>query len=428
MNSKSKLIKIVVEVARLLVGITFTFSGFVKAVDPLGFTYKIQDYLINLNLTELFSLALPLAIFMVVAEFMLGVMLLLGVYRKWVTIFIGVFMMFFTPLTLWIAIANPVADCGCFGDALIISNWQTFYKNIVLTICTVLLIVFWRKITPLYSRKMAVWAVSFVALFGTSFALYNVCKLPVFDFRPYKIGNNIAEQMTVDPDKADVFENVFIYSKNGVEQEFTEDNYPWDDSTWVFVDMKSRLVKAGEKPKIEDFQISSFYNVVSLDEVKVWSDDITEQILSDTNYIFLMISYSLETMNEKHLTDFKNIAHYAQERGYEFYCVTSSSSDIINEWSEKNDINFHFALADERVLKTIIRSNPGLVLLQNGTVVNKWDDSCVPTGEELSNSIENSSFSKIKNTKKNNTLKLSVIFLAFIFPLGVLKLIDKKEL
>ena len=150
--------KMVVELSRVIVGATFMFSGFVKAVDPLGFTYKIQDYLIELNLTELFSLAFPAAVIMVVAEFALGVLLLLGIYRKATTHLIGLFLLFFTPFTLWVALTNPVKDCGCFGDALIISNWQTFYKNLILLAGIVFLIINWKKITPLYSsdRKSVV--------------------------------------------------------------------------------------------------------------------------------------------------------------------------------------------------------------------------------------------------------------------------------
>ena len=255
----AKIEKFLIEFARVIVGTTFLFSGFVKAIDPLGFAYKIEDYLVELQLTEFFPLALPMAIFMVVAEFSLGVALLLGIYRKWTVRFIGLFMVFFTPLTLWIAITNPVEDCGCFGDALIISNWATFYKNLVLLAGTILLLLQWRRITPLFSRRLAPAAVLFTLVFGLFFSLWNVVRLPVMDFRPYHIGANIPQQMFVDPEKADVLETVFIYSKEGVEQEFTEENYPWNDTTWTYVDMTTRVVKEGESPKIEDFAIGTLY-------------------------------------------------------------------------------------------------------------------------------------------------------------------------
>ena len=217
MERKFNIEKFLIELSRVIVGVTFLFSGFVKAIDPLGFTYKIQDYLVNLNLVDLYQFALPLAVVLVVAEFVLGALLLLGLYRKPVTILIALMMIFFTPFTFWVALTNPVEDCGCFGDALVISNWQTFYKNLVIVTGAILLVVKWRLIKPLFSKRMAPFAALFVALFGLLFALHNVYNLPVIDFRPYKKGANIPEQMYIDPEKADVMETVFIYSKDGVE-------------------------------------------------------------------------------------------------------------------------------------------------------------------------------------------------------------------
>lgn len=373
--------KTVVELSRIIVGATFMFSGFVKAVDPLGFTYKIQDYLIELNLTELFPLALAVAIIMVVAEFALGVLLLLGIYRKVTTRLIGLFMLFFTPFTLWIALTNPVEDCGCFGDALIISNWETFYKNVILLTAIILLVIKWKKITPLFSTKIAHYTALFVVVFGILFALHNVYKLPVLDFRPYKIGENIQSGMYVDPEKADIFETIFIYNKDGVEKEFSEENYPWNDSTWMFVDMETRLVKKGEKPAIEDFAIETLYQ----DEAGEWyiGGDITDLVLSDTTSTFLMVSYSLEEMNTRHLDKFKGIISYADENEYPFYLLTASSLDVVEEWETQHNTEIQFAHADERTLKTMIRANPGLMLIKEGTVINKWDDSRVPSSEKI---------------------------------------------
>ena len=371
---------------RVIVGATFLFSGFVKAVDPLGFTYKIEDYLIELGLEGLFPLALPAAVLMVTVEFSLGVFLLLGIYRKWTVRLLGLFMIFFTPFTLWIAIANPVEDCGCFGDAFIISNWQTFYKNLVLLAGTILLIVKWRQITPLVSRKIAPMVGILTLLSGVFFSLHNVYRLPVLDFRPYKIGANIPQQMFVDPEKADVLETVFIYRKEGEEKEFTEENYPWNDSTWTFVEMKTKLVKEGEKPAIEDFAVEALY----YDEASGSWDiggDITDIILSDPSYTFLMIAYSLEKMSPKHLERFREVHRYAMENGYSFYFLTSSAVDAVGEWEQHHRTGFQFCHADERELKTMIRANPGLMLLKEGTVINKWDDSTVPSAKILNNEI-----------------------------------------
>lgn len=414
MSFRDKIVKIVVEVSRVVVGAVFAFSGFVKAVDPYGFVYKMEDYLIHLNLTELFPLALPLAIFMVAAEFSLGVLLILGVYRKWTTIFIGLFMLFFTPLTLWIAIANPVADCGCFGDALIISNWETFFKNIVLSILTLMLVIYWRKITPLYSRKTALFAAAFVILFGVLFALRNVYNLPVFDFRPYKIGSNISEKMHVNPEDADVYENIFIYSKDGVEKEFTEENYPWDDSTWVYVDMRTQLVKEGVKPEIEDFAIEL---IAGEGEENI---DITENVLAYPDYSFFMVSYLLDEMNERFLNRFKQISDYARSREVPFYCLTSSTNEQILKWKTGHEVNFDFCHADERVLKTMVRSNPGLMLFHNGTVIGKWSDGYVPQPEKIEELISG------KSSFMSDAVKMLIIALLLIIPFIVLKIVDIK--
>ncbi len=420
----AKIEKFLIEFARVIVGATFLFSGFVKAIDPLGFAYKIEDYLVELQLTEFFPLALPMAIFMVVAEFSLGVALLLGIYRKWTVRFIGLFMVFFTPLTLWIAITNPVEDCGCFGDALIISNWATFYKNLVLLAGTILLLLQWRRITPLFSRRLAPAAVLFTLVFGLFFSLWNVVRLPVMDFRPYHIGANIPQQMFVDPEKADVLETVFIYSKEGVEQEFTEENYPWNDTTWTYVDMTTRVVKEGESPKIEDFAIGTLY----YDEVDgQWHSggNITDMILSEPSYQFLMIAHSLDDMRERQLDLFRGIYRYSEENDYPFYLVTASSVDIVSDWEEQHKTGFQFTHADERVLKTMIRANPGLMLLKEGTVINKWDDLGVPWLDQTSAPIDASSFINPIDRKTAELRRLGIVALLFIVPLLLLKGVDR---
>ncbi|WP_019539929.1 BT_3928 family protein [Proteiniphilum acetatigenes] len=386
MSSKTKIVKFLLELSRIIVGVTFVFSGFVKAVDPLGFTYKIEDYLIELGLTGLFPLALPVAVFMVTAEFALGVFLLLGIYRKWTARLITLFMVFFTPLTLWIAIANPVEDCGCFGDAFTISNWQTFYKNVILLAGAILLLLKWRQITPLFSKKMAPVAGLLTLLLGVLFSLHNVYRLPVIDFRPYKIGANIPQQMFVDPEKADVLETVFIYRKDGIEKEFTEENYPWNDSTWTFVDMKTKVVKEGEKPAIEDFAVEALYYDEATGSWDI-GGDITDIILSEPSYTFLMVAYSLDKMSLNHLERFRQVHHYAEENGYSFYLLTSSPTDVVGEWEQHHRTGFQFCHADERVLKTMIRANPGLMLLKEGTVINKWDDSRVPGRRWLDDNV-----------------------------------------
>lgn len=407
-----------VMIARLLVGGLFTFSGFVKAVDPLGTAYKIDDYLIEMGLSQLMPLSLPLSLLLVVCEFMLGMMLLLGLWRKVTLRLTGLFLLFFTPLTLWIALTNPVEDCGCFGDAFKISNWETFWKNMVLLAALLLLFLKQESVTPLFGKRMAPAATGWVLLFALLFALHNLNRLPMFDFRPYHIGASIPEQMKVDPELADLYETVFIYQKDGVEKAFTEENYPWNDSTWTFVDMRSRLVREGIKPAIEDFAVMVLYPDTVSGALTVGSD-ITDQILLEPDWLFLMIAPSLEEMELRYLDQFKLLHRLAEEEGYSFYLLTASPIDVVEAWEELHRTGFRFAIADEKVLKTMIRSNPGLMLLREGVVINKWDDSQLPDSLSFDDFME--------APQRADTGRLLMLSLLLLMPLFLLKWLEKRS-
>lgn len=409
-----------VELSRILVGATFLFSGFVKAVDPFGFAYKIEDYLIALGLESFFPLALPAAVAIVTAEFSLGAFLLAGILRRPSVRLIGLFMLFFTPFTLWIAISNPVADCGCFGDAFVISNWQTFYKNVVLLGATVLLNLKWRVIKPIFSGKYVVLGMVFILLFALTFSLRNVYRLPLLDFRPFKVGANIPGQMHVDQEKADVWETVFVYRRDGMEKEFSEDNYPWDDSTWTFVEMKSKLVKEGQKPAIEDFDLVS---IVYNDTTDSWmvGENVTNRILERSSYTFLMIASSLEEMNLRQLKRFEEVHRFAAEKGYWFFLLTSSSAESIGTWEGVHHSGFSFCHADERVLKTMIRSNPGLILIKEGTVMGKWDDCTVPTTQKLQSALSSDDDDR---SSSGGAIPLILTVAVFFVPLMILRWLE----
>ena len=420
--------KIIVEVARVIVGATFIFSGFVKGIDALGFQYKIQDYLVAMDLKSLFWMALPVAIFLIVLEFSLGVLLLLGVYRKWTTRIILLVMAFMTPLTLWIALKNPVKDCGCFGDAFIISNWATFYKNLVLIALTIILAINYKNIQSLYSNKFQKIVAVFTVIFAITFSIYGVVRLQIIDFRPYKIGSNIPQNMFIDPSESDVFENIFIYEKDGVKKEFTEKNYPWQDSTWTFVELKSNLVKEGKKPKIEDFNIQQLqFNTIT----RKWEDlgDISQQILGDPNYTLLMVATQLQDTKWGNLKDFNLLHELATRENIPFYLLTASSTEEIAKWDNQhpNFNNFTYCNSDERMLKTMIRSNPGLLLLKDGTVLNKWDGFSLPKKDKARQLID-----KIKNNtytveKQNSAMSVLWIALFFIIPLIIIAIIDRRN-
>ncbi|MDU1904267.1 MAG: DoxX family protein [Dysgonomonas sp.] len=422
-KTKDILLKAGIEVARIILAITFIFSGFVKSIDPLGTVYKIQDYLTAFGLSELHGLALFLSVLLCAGEFCLGMFMLIGLYRKWTSRLMLLVMLFMTPLTLYLAIANPVEDCGCFGDALIISNWQTFYKNIVLLACSVIVLIWHEKITNLFTGKFYWFVALYIIIFGIGFCLYNYYNEPIIDFRPYKIGNNIPELMTVEEGKAPVYKNILIYQKDGVEKEFTEDNYPWEDSTWVFVDRVSRIIKEGEIPVIEDFSINRLFLNPDKTEIE-YEENITDELLSDSTYTFLMIAYSLEDMRDTYLSRFEDVNNYAKDYNYKFYCLTSSPRDSILKLEKENITNFDFCAADERVLKTITRSNPGLILLKEGIVINKWADRDVPDENQLKKPIEELAFSKMPDTSATTKRRVSTTIMVLLLPLLGVKIFD----
>ncbi|MDR0681206.1 MAG: DoxX family protein [Dysgonamonadaceae bacterium] len=365
-SNKSK--KIIVETSRILLGVVFVFSGFVKAVDPLGSAYKISDYFSAWELQFLDFLALPGSFFQSALEFTLGVLLLAGIYRKITSILVLLVMCFMTPLTLYLAIVNPITDCGCFGDALVITNWQTFYKNIVLLAAAVIVFLWHKQMTFLFSKKFRSLALWFTFLFIIGISLYCYTYLPVLDFRPYKIGNNISEGMTIPKNaEADVYEITFIYEKKGVKQEFTIDNYPKEDSGWVFVDTKSKLIKKGYEPPVHNFTITTEQGY-----------DITDEILADDNYTFLLIAHKLEKASDSNIDKINEIYDYAKQNGYNFICLTASLPSQIKEWKENTGAEYPFCTMDDVTLKTIIRSNPGLMLIKKGTIINKWPSRKIP--------------------------------------------------
>lgn len=385
MKRKDRLVNTVLAIARILFGITFVFSGFVKAVDPVGFAYKIEDYLISFQLLEFIPLALTFAVGLILIEFLLGVFILLGLYRKLSTTFGVFFMAVMTPMTLYIALANPVPDCGCFGDALVISNWATFYKNIVLLSFSIVLVVYRNSIKPLFSTKSKHFVVGFVFLFSLLFCLYNILYLPIMDFRPYKVGVNIQEQMEDDLSKGDMYENIYIYEKDGVEEEFTENNFPWEDSTYTFVDYKSKLIKEGEKPLIDGFHILAYTKDES--GVFVASEDITDNVLAQPTTLFV-VSLSLNNANERAMKQIVALADYAAGKDINLLIATSSDAKVVEQWhSQWGSPSVSYAQMDELTLKTIVRSNPGLLLLHEGTIQGKWSSRNLPSVSKLNTII-----------------------------------------
>lgn len=364
----NKTAHIIGSLCRSLLGITFIFSGFVKAVDPLGTVYKIEDYLMAFGgwFTDLMPLAGTAAVALIALEWTLGVCMLFNV-RTSITAWLSLaFYLVMTPLTLWIALTNPVSDCGCFGDAIVLTNWQTFWKNVVLLILVIVLLGCKKYIPQLLSW----WGELVVLLLalGASATImaYSYTHLPPMDFRPYKVSNHIPTLMEV-PEGAPVDEYAItlIYEKDGIEQEFTLENYPKGDSTWTFVDQQSVLIKKGYEPPIHDFEILTMN-----------FEDITYDILESEEPITLITMYDLNKTNRTQAAKLMGIYHACMERGEQCYFLTGSGEEQIYAFGEEigmdmETIESTFCTIDPVTLKTIVRANPGLFIVQNGTIMEK---------------------------------------------------------
>lgn len=365
--------KLLTQIARVLTGLLFAFSGFVKGIDPMGTAFKFGDYFIAFRFGFLDDLALPLSVLLCLLEFVTGMMLLSGTLVKPASWMAAIFMAIFTPLTLVLALWNPVSDCGCFGDAIILTNWQTFIKNIIIAVPVAFVFLRRNDETGVMPLKAGLnFTIAFIFLF-LLFIRINIAWLPVIDFRPYKVGTNLAEAMTVphdaEPDKYDIR---FIYEKDGVQREFTLNDYPADDTAWKFVDQKSVLISKGYVPPIHDFSLITAEGV-----------DMTEQITRHQGDILLMVARRLEESDRDGLLKGYTLGMELQKRGTGFFIVTATAPDE----AAPLVTGFNALYADETTLKTIIRSDPGFVLLHNGTVAAKWSYHNLPDNKEFTGDL-----------------------------------------
>lgn len=355
-------------ISRLILGVTFIFSGFVKGVDPLGTAYKIEDYFIAFGTEWAIPLMLPLAIFLCVAEFSLGVFMLLNIFKKTTSWLMMLMMVFFTILTLNDAIYNPVPDCGCFGDFIILTNWETFYKNLVIDFFLIIVFLTRNKYDSVYT-KTTEWSIAIltIAVF-TLFNSYNINRLPVMDFRDWKVG----KKLTVDNPKPLEYYLIYTNKSTGDTQEYLSPNYPFNDSVWLaeweYTDM--RIVDPNDRPTdVSFFDLSG--------------NNATDGILGDPLYHFLLVSYDLEVADWENMDEIKELKHMAEENAYSFSLITASSENIIADFQKKNEFYPEIYQSDDIDLKTIIRSNPGLIVLKKGVVLNKWPNGHLPEYHEI---------------------------------------------
>lgn len=404
---------IIINLFRIVLGLTFILSGFVKAIDPLGTQYKIEDYLGVLSLGGMLPdfVTLGTSVAISAIEFTLGVLLLFAISRRVISKVTLVFMTIMTLITAWLYIANPISDCGCFGDAIHLTNGETLLKNIIMLVMTAVVVYKPRDMIRTLSNGNSTIVINYSVLFILLYAAYSLYMLPQFDFRPYHIGANIEEGMKI-PEGAPQpeFETTFLMKKDGQTKEFTLENYP--DSTWEFVDSKTIMIKEGFVPPIHDFSILSLSG-----------DDLTEDILQQKGYTFLLIAPYLEKADDSNFGPIDQIYEYAEEYGYKFYCLTASGKQAIARWQDMTGAEYPFYNTDAVTLKTIIRSNPGMLLLKDGTVIQKWSHNELPNDSELYAPLDQLTIGTQKAT--SDTRMILKLLLLFILPLIVFSIADR---
>ncbi len=322
---------VLVNVCRLLLALTFIFSGTVKLIDPRGFEYKLEDYASEFSLLWLMPLFVPLALAIALSmlEFVLGINLLFGIRRRLTSWLVLLFLLVVTPLTLYIALTGTIVDCGCFGDAVVLTNWQTFWKNVLLLLCA--LVVVWRsRLMTRFISEHNQWTIAtYAVIFSLALALYSVWRLPVIDFRPYHVG----------------------------------------------VDLSRAIEDEWNSPQLQP--VYADFSIDTEDE-----GDITLQWLSQEGYKFLLIAPQLEEADDSGIDDLNNIYDYCQQYSYPFLCLTASEESAQELWTAMTGAEYPFAFTDAVVLKTVVRSNPGLLLLRDGVIMRKWANSNLPHYEE----------------------------------------------
>lgn len=352
---------IITQFSRIFVGILFIISGLIKLNDPVGFAFKLEEYFSEpvLNLPFLEPLALAIAVLMVILEVVLGVMLLVGFKRKLTIWSLLLMIVFFTFLTFYSAYFNKVTDCGCFGDALKLTPWESFTKDIVLLFFILILFFNQKFIHPLFKGKINA-AIVVVALLLCCFMGYWVLNhLPLKDFRAYKVGTDIEEDMSFPADaEPAVIEMVFIYNVNGVNKEFSANDLASLPEGATFVDRKDNIISAGYLPPIHDFTMEK-------DDV-----DHTAEFLAEPK-LMLFVTYDLELASDKGLAKLEAVKKEAVKKGYKVIGMTASNADVIAKVMAKYHFTFDYYFADAITLKTIERANPSIVILEKGVITQK---------------------------------------------------------
>ena len=361
--------KILRNIFRILVGLVFVFSGFVKGVDPLGTVYRMDDYFIAFNIPWFTSFSLVLTIMLCTLEFILGISLLFNLWiRKTVWLLVPM-MMFFTILTFFDAVYNLVPDCGCFGDALKITNIQTFVKNLFLMALALLIFAWRRKYRSLLAPRWEIMLLLVTIAGYATMSLQCYRHLPLIDFMAWKVGNKVNQTET----KPVTFYVTYKNKHTGEEKEYVSPNYPWNDSTWLKVWIfKSQRVIDPNKNQGLVLRVEDQYGA-----------DYTASVLNNHDYQFILVAYDLTKSGTEGFHKILPLYKKAISDGYSFICLTNSLPAVIKKFRLANGTAFDYYSSDDVVLKTMVRSNPGLILLKDGVVLAKWGFRDFPQYDEV---------------------------------------------
>lgn len=358
---KQRLLRAVTWLVRLLVGATFIFSGFVKSIDPWGTVYKFDDYLAALGLDLWPNLVLTASFMLCLFEFLAGVFLVTGSFRRVTPWFTLLFMLVMLPLTLWIAVKDPVDDCGCFGDALILSNWATFWKNVALTAGIVWLL-FRNRRTGFIIRPAFQWlGVVASAIYILVIALYGYNIQPMLDFRPFSVGT------TLLPENGDTPEYRFIYEKEGVRREFAEtDELPDESGGWVFVERREVAPLSDSGSGADEKKISSA-------EFRLWSgsEDVTEEAIPEEGEALMVLIPDLSAMSAAYIWKLNSLYEWAVAHDVEMLAAVCGTPAQIADWEDLAMASYPVYTADDTQVKMLARGNPALVVIKDGEIAFK---------------------------------------------------------
>ena len=355
-------------VFRALVGCLFIFSGFVKGVDPTGFSYKIYDYLEAYGMAWFEPASMVLAIIACLIEFTTGIMLLLDIKPKLSTIIASIMMLGFTILTLIDATHNMVPDCGCFGDAVKMSNWQTFYKNLTIDLCLLTVWFSFNKIKPLFYPGAEIGIIVVFMILFLALELFCLIYLPIIDFRDWKVG----KKMTLENPVPVEYWCTYVNDSTQEEKNMLIKDIPYTDSAWM------THWKFKEQHTIDKNVYP--HNVLLFDES---GTNVTNDVLSDTKPNIMIVSYSLNDMHINHIDKLKAIVDYCEKHEYNICFITATEFEAINKFAKQYGLDINYYNADETELKAMIRSNPGVMAMKNGVVLKKWSNNNLPNIQKL---------------------------------------------